>query len=251
MKVRKSTDSSYPRANSLVDELANKGMPASARTIYSGRNTVAVLDDPGGALCIKSYGVPRFIKSFIYGHLRLPKAERAFQNGLRLIELGIDTPTPVCMAVCYNAIGLTRSYYVCRYYTAEWQELRGIEKRPDFPKLAAALAAFIAELHAKGVLMKDFSQGNTLFRCNADGTYSFSLIDINRMEFGINDRRRLLENFRSTLDTEAGMEVLAREYARIQGGDSDMIDKIMAIYRRRQRAIERKKRIKKFLRRKL
>lgn len=238
-------------SEALLDALAADGMQADAVEIYRGRNIVAVLDSPAGPLCIKSYGVPGAIKSFIYGHLRIPKAERAYINARRLTELGIDTPVPIGMTICYNAIGITRSYYVCRYYTSEWQELRGIEKRPDFPELAAALAAFIARLHDKGVLMKDFSQGNTLFRHNTDGTYSFSLIDINRMEFGIDDRRKLLANFRSTLDTEAGMEVLADEYIRITGSDNSLKATIMDIYRSRQRAIERKKRIKKFLRRKL
>ena len=234
----------------LLDSLVASDMPADARTIYRGRNIVAVLDSPSGPLCIKSYGVPGFIKSFIYGRLRTPKAERAYINARRLAELGIDTPEPVGMAVCYNKIGITRSYYVCRFYTTEWQELRGIEKRTDFPQLAAALAAFIATLHDKGVLMKDFSQGNTLFRLNPDGSYSFALIDINRMEFGIADRSKLLANFRSTLDTEAGMDLLADEYIRITGADTSLKATIMDIYRRRRRAIERKKRVKKLLRHK-
>lgn len=234
-------------SEALLDALVAGGMPAEAVEIYRGRNIIAILNDIDNPLCIKSYGVPGVIKSFIYGHLRTPKAERAYNNARRLIELGIDTPSPIGMAICRNAIGITRSYYVCLYYTSEWHDLRGIEKRPDFPQLAAALAAFIAQLHEKGVLVKDFSQGNTLFRHNADGTYSFSLIDINRMEFGIHNRRKLLNYFRTTLDTEAGIEVLAREYVRITGGDKSLINTIINIYRRKHRALRRKRILKKFL----
>lgn len=246
MKTHAEINPHYPEVNAIAEQLASAKIPDGAKEIFHARNTVYVL--PGEQpMCIKAYRVPGFIKSFIYGHLRKPKAARAFRNAFELRELGIDTPEPMCMAACYNGVGLTKSYYVCRFFNSEWHELRGIEKRPDFTKLAAALASFMALLHSKGVLMKDFTPGNVLFHQNTDGSYSFALIDINRMEFDVHDRNRLLGNFRSTLDTEEGMLELARQYAALSGDSTALVEKIMDIYHRKQKAIVRKRLFKKIL----
>lgn len=246
MKVKTEINPRYPEATAIAEQLATAGIPAEAEEIFRARNTVSVL--PGEhPMCIKAYRVPGFIKSFIYGHLRKPKAVRAFRNAYELRKLGIDTPEPICMVACFNAVGLTKSYYVCRFFDSEWHELRGVEKRADFTELAHALASFMASLHSKGVLMKDFTPGNILFRQNVDGSYSFALIDINRMEFDVYDKNRLLGNFRSTLETEEGMLELARQYAALSGDGPDLVQKIMDIYHRKQKAIVRKRYFKKIL----
>ncbi len=226
---------------SLLDDLAVNGLPEDARIIYRGRNIVAET----GGLCVKAFAVPGFIKGFIYGCLRRPKAKRAYENALLLKELGIDTPSPVGYVLNKSGLLLRESYYVCAMLDG-YTELRGIEKRKDFDALANALARFMFDLHRKGVFFKDFTQGNVLFRKDGDN-YRFTLVDINRMEFGINDRHKLYANFGSTLDTEAGQRTLARHYA-AAAGNTALADELMEIYRRKQAALWRKRRIKERLR---
>ncbi|MDE6197047.1 MAG: lipopolysaccharide kinase InaA family protein [Muribaculaceae bacterium] len=226
--------------------LATRGLPDDATVIYRGRNIVAASAD--GEACIKAFRTPGFFKGLIYGFFRKPKAVRAYENAGRLRSLGINTPEPLGAVICRRAGLLRQSFYICRNLRG-WSELRGIEKRPDFDRLAAALAAFMLGLHRRGVLMKDFSQGNILFRADSKG-FDFALVDINRMEFGVTDRRRLLDNFGAALDTEEGIRALAEEYVVQAHDDEDVppVDEIVDIFRQRQAFLWRKRRIKERIR---
>lgn len=246
MKVLTEINDNIGCAHDIAGRLAEKGLTEADRVIYRGRNIVAVTDG-AEPMCLKSFGTPGMIKGFIYGRFRKPKALRAFDNGMRLHALGFDTPEPVA-AVCELRGGrLRRSYYACRYLEG-WNDLRGAENRPDFSTLACALAAYMNRLHAAGVFMKDFTQGNILFMPDGKGSYRFSLIDINRMEFGVSDHRKLMANFGAVLDTAEGLAVLAREYAALQSDPESIENEIKEIYRRRQVRLWRKRHIKEFIR---
>lgn len=224
----------------LTHTLEDYGMPPEAKIIYRGRNVIGVAGD----VCIKSYKTPGLLKRLIYSFFRHPKAERAYFAAVHLLDLGIDTPMPRALVVVKEKGLLTRSYYVCDYYSG-WSNLRGVEKRRDFPELAAALAVFMKKIHSHGVLLKDFSVGNILFRKNDDDIFDFSVVDINRIRFGITDRNRLLSAFGKVLDTRQGMEVLAREYAK---GTPYVPEELVGIYDRTQAAILRNRRLKNIFR---
>lgn len=246
MKVLTDINNSIAGAEAIASRLAEHGLDSTDRVIYRGRNVIA-LTDGTEPLCIKSFGVPGAVKGLIYGNMRRPKAMRAFANATRLRDLGFDTPEPVASVCLLSAGRLGRSYYVCRYLEG-WNDLRGAEKRPDFANLARSLAAYMNRLHAAGVFMKDFTQGNILFRPDGKGDYSFSLIDINRMEFDVHDRRRLMANFGAVLDTAEGLAVLAREYAALQPDPEATESEAIEIYRQRQKKLWRKRHIKEFIR---
>lgn len=234
--------------NDRLRALADGGIPADAKVIFRARNTVAISAD--GRACIKSYKVPGFIKGIIYGFFRTPKAERAFNNATRLLSLGFTTPEPYGAALCTSKGLLKQSYFVCRYF-ADWDDLRKIETLPEFPEIAKSLAAFMFELHSKGVWMKDFSMGNVLYRSRG-GAYEFCMIDINRMEFDVHDRSKLLRNFGAALDTVEGTRTLAREYAALASptDPEPLAEEIVEIFVKHQAAIWRRRRFKDFIRRK-
>ncbi len=231
--------------DSLLSKLASAGIPPVYRVIFRGRNVVAVSVD--GRMCVKEFKVPGIIKGFIYRYIRAPKAQRAYDNAIRLRALGINTPEPIGVVLVKSRLRLGRSYYVCRYLAGA-DEMRGVEKRADFPAIARAFAGFIHTLHVNGVYMKDLTMGNVLFR-EVKGGYSFSLVDINRMSFGVTDRDLLLSNFKALLDTHAGVERVAREYAAIAGEpDADaFVARMCDIYAAHQVKVERRKRRKKLL----
>lgn len=235
-------NSTYADSADLAKALAENGMPKDAVLIYDGRrNKVAFTAD--GKYCIKSYRVPGFIKGLIYTTVRIPKARRAWLNAHRLKELGVDTPDPVCQVVCHSPAHLDRTYYVCLAYHG-WNDLRKVEQMPDFKDFARHLALFITELHNKNILMKDLSMGNVLWRI-VDGEYQFALIDINRMDFDITDRKVLMMNFGAVLDTVDGIKVLAKHYADING-DPALVDMAIDAFHKKQNALSRKRHLKKF-----
>lgn len=234
-----------PRARALAQRLAQDGMPADAREIFRARNVVAITAD--GRLCIKSFKRPGLLKGFIYGYVRMPKARRAWLNAARLRSLGIPTPAPVAAVECRSWGLLGNSYYVCEALHG-WREMRQAENLPYFNELVGSMARFILDMHRQGVLMKDLTPGNVLFRRSASG-YDFVLVDINRMEFDVADRRRLLATLGVALDTEDGVAALARAYASISGDDPQALEATARhTFRARWQHILRKKRLKKLLR---
>lgn len=228
----------------LMKRLAKDGMPPEAVEIYRARNVVAKLPDEG--INIKAYKVPGIAKGFIYGYLRKPKAMRAYTNAHELLRLGINTPEPLGVLVERKSGLLRRSFFVSRQLEG-WSELRGAEKRSDFTALNDALARFILGIHRKGVFMKDMTPGNILFRTADDG-FEFALVDINRMEFGITDRRLLRSNLGLVFDSEDAGAALARRYAELDGGNADTAEaEARAAFRRRWAKIRRKQRLKALL----
>lgn len=234
----------------LAGAIGEGGIPDAAVVFYSGRNLLARL--PENNLVLKKYGTPGLVKGLIYRWLRTSKCMRAYHNALELDRLGILTPQPAFAIECFSSTSaLKRSYYACADFDG-WNELRGLEKRPDFAAIAPELAAFILDIHTKKVWMKDMSPGNILFRLRADGSgYDFALVDINRMRFGVTDGKRLIEAFRCLLDTEDGTAVVAEAYFGLKRSRGiglakyENIDYVRSLYRNFR---DRKKRWHKFKR---
>ncbi len=230
--------------NSLMNRLAAEGIPSEAVEIYRARNVVAKLTEEG--VNIKAYKIPGLAKGLIYGMLRKPKALRAYDNAFELHRLGISTPEPLGVLVERKGGRLCRSFFVSRQLEG-WSELRNAEKRSDFEALVRALAEFVFDMHRKGVYMKDMTPGNILFR-EVDGTFEFSLVDINRMRFGVTDMSLLRSRLGLVFDSEDAGAFFARTYAGLAGIDEDAAeDAARHAFRDRWKAIRRKQRLKSFL----
>lgn len=257
MSIRYTIAEPFGALEPLVESIACAGAPVMAKVIYSGRNTVYTLpmpsecEAPFSTLNIKAYRVPHIINRIVYGTFRHSKAHKAFCNALRLIKLGIRTPMPVAFIEETDGALFGHSFFMSEQLGGDWQLLRYADRRPDFEDLAAALGKYMAVLHDKKVWMKDFSSGNVLVRTTPPGRYEFALIDINRMEFDIEDRSKLMQNFEGILDTPAAVETLARHYALACGakdGSDEMnrtVRKALDIFREKLRKAAKKKKMKK------
>ncbi len=215
MKAKIIISPKYADLTPLIQAIADTGVPVEATEVYHARNTVYSLDtDAGIRLSIKDFHIPSLINSLVYTHLRLSKARRSYENALRLISLGFDTPDPVAYIEIHRGAQLTRSYYICRQIDgAEDLRLWHLRDAAKMSPVLDALAQYMVRLHRAGVYHKDFSPGNILYR-KENGAYRFYLIDINRMTFGVHSRKRLMDNF-SRIDIESAEATadLARRYA--------------------------------------
>lgn len=220
----------------------------TGEVIYSDRNTIYRTGIGGIDATVKSFHVPAFFNRIVYSTLRHSKARRSYDNALRLQELGIGTPEPIAYIEEYESGLLSRSYYICRMF--EGQNIRHWETEiSDYRPMIKALAALIVDLHGKGVMHKDFSPGNILFKRNADGGYRFALIDINRMQFGVTSRQRLYRNFRClNIDSERETARVAEEYATIAGLDpAELGGEAVRLLRAYHRGKARNRRLKRLL----
>lgn len=158
---------------------------SSADVLHDGRNQIRAFEIEGERYAVKRYKRPNAFNTFIYTFFRRCKAQRAYEHALKLLEMGIDTPSPVAWSQ-YRRNGLIGdTYYICRY--SEYVSLAEATKRFPAPQtlpVLDAFARFAAQLHEKGVLHEDFNQTNTLWAQDTEtGGCRFQLIDINRMKF--------------------------------------------------------------------
>lgn len=211
-----------PWLEQLVGTLTSTGLPDGVRDVYKGRNRVVAYRPPGfdGEVNIKAFRRPIAINRMAYGWVRKGKARRSYEHALQLRRLGIGSPLPYCYVEVFDSINfLQKSYYVSEQLGEEWQEIRFLESHPDAARIVDQLAAWVAQIHTHGVLVKDLSPGNVMMRDNGDGTCSFQLVDINRMSFGCRNQGLMLGKAGRLINSEECMRRFAREYARVLGAD--------------------------------
>lgn len=228
----------------IPDSIASTG-----EVIYADRNTIYRTEIEGIDLSVKSFHIPATFNRVVYTYLRHSKAQRSFDNAMHLESLHIGTPEPIAYIEEFNGGLLAESYYICRMF--EGQNIRHWETEvEDYQSMIRAFAAFTLDLHRKGVLHKDYSPGNILFKRDSDGNYEFALIDINRMKFGIQNPKVLYRNFRClNIDSERETARVAEEYARIAGLEPAEMGKMaIGLLRAYHREKARHRRLKRLFR---
>lgn len=234
-----SADLPRERYAPLIQRLIADGVPAEAVDIYEGRNRVVRLYDEPFPLNIKAFKVPHIINRIVYRTLRKSKARRAWEYAQQLIALGFNTPRPVGYAETWHGLLLEATYFVSEQVEG-LHDLRRLDDEPRRDEIIEGVGALMARLHRAEVWMKDFSQGNILWRGTADGGLEFYLVDINRMAFGVKSHALLMNNFRTVADRDATVADIARAYARHAGRDeSATIAEALAVHHRFTKAHQR------------
>lgn len=232
----------------LAREVAYKGLPADSTMIYNGRrNKVVKLTRENRDINIKAFRVPNIINRIVYGTFRQSKARRSYEHALRLRNLGFNTPEPLAFVEQSSGPLFGRSYYICQQLEG-FRDMRSLDGHDNdsLARLADCLGHLIARLHDAGIWMKDFSQGNLLYRPVAKVGFEFFMIDINRMEFGVSDRKKLMKNFDTITDDDHFLLLLARAYARHASmSDCEVMEMAMSTRANFLLRKERKKLLKK------
>lgn len=236
-------DEQHSALAALTQQIATTGIPPEAIEIYRGRNIVVRYDTPHGAVNIKQFKIPHIINRLVYGNLRHGKARHSFENADKLIAKGFHTPKPLAYIEHRHGLLFGISYFLSEQLEgyAEIRDLATLEHRAA---IVEAIGQLMADLHRANIFMKDFSQGNVLWRREADGSIRLALVDINRMAFGVHSTRRLMKNFRNVADDPDLLSDLALAYSRASGMPAD---EALRRANRARRLFLRKRRIKKLL----
>ncbi len=182
------------------------------KVIYEERNQIRLID----GLCVKRYCSPRWWNRLAYAFLRKPKAQRAYENAVKLLKSGIGTPEPVAYILGSNdylvtvTSSLTRNFYEFRDGVIAGKE-----------DIICAFARFTAQLHDAGIKHLDYSPGNILFDKKGD-TWHFELVDINRMRFGKVSPKEGCYNFCRLWGKRDFFEILSPAYAEARHMDKDL-----------------------------
>lgn len=193
----------------LPDNFASEG-----EIIYNERNVLKHYQVQGVDLIVKSFKIPIVVNKVAYTFFRKSKACRSYQYGLEILKRGGNTPEPIAYIEEYKRGILNRSYYIS-LYCAHTVTMRHFMdgSNLDADDVLSGFVRFTAGLHRAGILHIDYSPGNILMETKPDGTYSFSVIDINRLCFKHVSKEEALHNFdRLALSSEISTR-LAELYA--------------------------------------
>ncbi len=229
----------------FVESLPQRFEVGEGELLFKGRNTIRAFEVAGERLAVKCFRAPSGLNSWLYATLRASKARRAYEHGVQLLALGIPTPEPLAWAECRAGGRMRECYLVTRYST--YRDLK--EATDAFPaaegaEVLAGFAAFVADLHEKGVVHGDFNNSNTQWLREANGTLRFELIDINRMQFKgrpLTRRERLHSLRRLTCPLTAYAYIMARYAERVGWSvrytQLDAAERLIAFIRRRDRRV--------------
>lgn len=211
--------------------------------IYDKRNQVMRFEIDGRKLIAKRFRSPKGFQRLAYSTCWENKAVKAYRYAQRLISLGIDTPRPIAALTLRNSCGLVRQYFFVSEENT-WPDCVCLREDPNFADreaLIEALAAYIAGLHTKGFLHGDTNLSNFLYEKQADGSYRFAVIDVNRSQFvsGEPSREACLSNLFRLTHVRPLLSALVGAYARHRGWDEqeciNYVDSCIRQFERRKR----------------
>jgi len=233
-----------PKLEEVIRDFINTG-----EYVTKGeRNVIKKTIIDGIVFNIKKFKTPNAFQSLVYQYIRKSKAKRSFEYATRLIDLGINTPFPVCYAENFSG-GLKDSYYVSEHVEYDF-DFRVLNHNPQFPhrkEILKQFTRFTFKLHENGINFLDHSPGNTLIKNKGEGMYSFYLIDLNRMRFEVMDFDKRMHNMRRLWLSKTMITIMAAEYAKL---NNKSVEETHALLTKYSRAFQKKVNSKKLRKRK-
>lgn len=216
-------------------------------TIHKARNELKVIELEGLQCVVKAFRVPNIINQFAYAYIRKSKAYKSYHNAMELQALNVNTPEPIGYIEFYKSGLLQESFFISKHYpyAITMADVRD-DDLADKTAILKAFAAFTYDLHQKGVWHVDYSGGNILINPK-EGSYEFSLVDINRMQFRSIGGYEGLENFNKMWFDEASLTLIAKEYAALAGlNEERAIREILAHDQKLKAHVLRRRKLKAF-----
>lgn len=160
---------------------------ASAQVLLATRNRVVALKLPSSQgkmmeVVVKEFGTRGLAK--IRDCWRGSKARISFYRALALIKNQIKTPEPIAYLETTSCRSKERDYFLAARIT-QAEEVRSLFKKllpEQLDFLLLELAPFIRQMHDRGFLHRDLSDGNILAKNIAPNCWEFFLLDPNRIK---------------------------------------------------------------------
>ncbi len=237
---------SSPKFNNFLINIQNDFSKQTNRVLFEQRNTIKLIDYNKKKYVVKSFKIPHLLNQVVYRFFRASKAQRSYENSVKLKELGVNTPDPIGYIEFPSLFLFKESYYISEFFDYDF-EIRAVLADSIFQDREAILKAFVAfsyDLHNKGVYHIDYSPGNVLIKKSKDG-YVFSIIDVNRMKFIAYDDEMRFKNLSRFSTSDADLNFIAGEYARLADLDEKFaVDTLRKYHNEHQQYLANKKRLK-------
>lgn len=244
--IKLTINPAYDRVSAFVSNL-HAIFESEGKTIYDKRNKVKMFEVDGAAFVVKRYKRPFILQRIDYTFIRQSKARRAYNYALKMRNLSIDTPEPVACVEVYKFGLFSVGYFVSTYCGDPDMK---VIKENVMEDLVEAFAAFIVEMHEKGIMHGDLNLSNILYRADKDSKHGFhfTVIDTNRSHFLKSpSMRQCLRNMvRISHDRDLNKRIIGY-YAKMRGWDED---ECVRTVERMLDTFEKKRRIKRKIKKK-
>lgn len=216
-------------------------MDASNQVLQQGRNTVKLIELDNQLIVVKAFRVPSFPQNLIYRFFRKSKARRSFENAEKLLSYDINTPTPIAYCENRSIATFADSYYLCAYHKHSYS-LADVLDNDTTPStsLLEAFTEFTFKLHENKILHHDHNASNTLIN-EEKQTFSFSIIDINRISYKMPALNERLKNFTRLPGNRTALTIIAKHYAKLYRKDEQTCINLLLREKDRQEAGVRRK----------
>lgn len=195
--------------HNLPDNFSSEG-----EIIYNERNVLKRYQVQETDMIVKSFKIPIFVNKIAYTYFRKSKARRSYEYALEILKRKGNTPAPIAYIEEYKKGLLHRSYYVSLFKAGATTVRAYMDGSiMDAEALWRSFVRFTIDLHRSDIFHVDYSPGNILVNTNPDGSYDFSLIDINRLCFKHVSPEEALGNFDRLALSAAVSTRLAEIYA--------------------------------------
>ncbi|MBU1668287.1 lipopolysaccharide kinase InaA family protein [bacterium] len=219
------------------------------QSIHKARNELKIIQHNEINTVVKAFKVPNIINQFAYAYLRGSKAKKSYENGMKLIELGVETPEPIGYIEFYEKGLLKESFFISLHQPYDFlirEPLYEVDFE-DRENIIEQFATFTYGLHQKNIFHKDYSAGNTLVIPQNNGQYNFSIVDINRMQFRPIDLDLAMQNFNKLWANESTLTIIAKAYAKLAQVDETKAIKLIIKHDQALKTfVERRRTIKAF-----
>ena len=195
--------------------------------VYDARNQVRLFTVDGMKLAVKRFKKPMLHQRLDYTVFRPSKAKRAYLYGMKLIELGISTPTPIAYIETFSK-GLFCQGYLVTEYCGD-PDARILREEPEgHDDLVEAIATFLVDCHEKGFVHGDTNLTNFLYHKDDSG-YHITTIDINRSRFLPNpSKKQCLQSLFRLTHVRPTLRHIVTRYAALRGWDEhEAVDVVM------------------------
>ncbi len=214
--------------------------------LYNKRNIIKIVEFQNKRYVVKSFKIPHLLNQIVYNFFRASKAERSYENSVKLIELDINTPQPIGYIEFSTLFLFKESFYISDFFDYDF-EIRAVfsdKKFEDREKILKKFIVFSYELHQKGVYHIDYSPGNILVK-KENNSYIFSIIDVNRMKFLEMDTKLKMKSLSKLTKDDEDNALMLQFYQKVSNIPLEELEKDFQYALLEEKAyLEKKKRLK-------
>ena len=210
----------YRFLNNYIEQIPQEFEKEPGEVLYEARNLLRRVKVNDIEMVIKSFHQPVFLNRIIYSFFRKSKALRSYEYSTYLNQNGISAPDPIACIIETKGHLINRSFYVNRYEDIDTVREVMDGSLAGNEKLLDAFARFMVKVHEKGILHRDLSPGNILYKQTEAGDYDFYLIDVNRMKLHVDiNMDTACRNFRRLCTSKEVLRYIAQQYATYRNWD--------------------------------